>query len=474
MTGSGTGAGDAGRAEGAGASEPDPSAGLPQRELTVESVAVGGDGVAREESGRVVFVPRTAPGDRVRARIVRDEGSYVRAELAEVMEAGDGRRDPPCPYYADCGGCQLQHLDMGTQRRAKRDMVRDTLRRIGGRDVEVSETVPSARTLGYRNRVTLTLRREGSRIRAGYHRRAAPGRIVDVETCPLAEDPVNRAWRQIRAAWGDGADRLPAGRSLRITVRASARGRVSLLVEQEDPPAGPPDAAPGDPEAIAGAVEGLSGYFWRPRGEKRRRLAGAPRMPEEWQGVELELPPEVFLQVNRGVARSMEGHLDRRIREQLGGAGGRRILDLYAGVGLRALRWAEAGADAAACERDEAAVEAGRAAARRRGAEPELRAATVEACLDDLLPADLAVVNPPRSGLSGEVAARLADSELGHLGYVSCDPATLARDLERLGEAWTVVSVQPFDAFPQTAHIETIAWLRRGPASADRPGAATA
>jgi 23S rRNA (uracil1939-C5)-methyltransferase len=478
--------------------EPDPAAGLPERELAVESVAVGGDGVAREESGRVVFVPRTAPGDRVRARITEDQGSYARAEVTEILEAGPRRREPPCRHYDEgCGGCQLQHLEMEAQRAAKRKMVRDTLRRIGDREAEVEETVPSDRPLGYRNRVRLTLRREEDGVRAGYHRRGAPGRIVDVEECPLAEDAVNRAWRQLRRGWGEGARHLPAGASLRVTIRASAPGRVTILVEGEDEPgragdgggaaprsraagppppgAGPPDdpgrvRPEGSPEAVAAAVDGLSGYFWRPRDGERRRLAGEPRMVEEWQGVELRLPPEVFLQVNRGAAREMEAYLDRRIGERLGGPRDRRILDLYAGVGTRALRWAEAGAEVAGAEVDAEAVATGREAAERRGVETGLRVRSVESCLPELLPADLAVVNPPRTGLSGEAASLLADASLEELAYVSCDPATLARDLARLGEGWEIDSIRPFDAFPQTAHVETIAWLRRGPGRAGGAG----
>lgn len=421
-------------------------------ELEVESVAVGGDGVAREPGGRVVFVPRTAPGDRVRVRLTEEHGSWARGRAVEVLAPGPGRTEPPCPYYEACGGCQLQHLEREAELAAKGRAVRDALERIGGRRVEVPAPEDPGPPFGYRNRVTFTLRRNGATPVAGYHRLAEPARLVNVERCPLAEEPVARAWSALRSAWGPGAEVLPEGDELRITVRASEAGRTVVLVEGGG-------GGEGDPEKVADAVPGLACYAWRPGGSDRRLLAGAPAFTERWLGIELRLGPETFLQVNRRVAEAMEEHLDRAARRRLGGLDGLRAVDLYAGAGARAIRWAEAGARAAACEADGEAVRAGREAARRRDAGLDFHAAPVEARAASLLPADLVVVNPPRTGLSREAAGLLRDADTAALAYVSCDPATLARDLERLGDRWRVAGVRCFDAFPQTAHVETIAWL---------------
>ncbi len=423
-------------------------------ELTVESVAVGGDGVAREPDGRVVFVPRTAPGDRVRVRLTEERGSWARGEAVELLEPGPDRVEAPCPYYEACGGCQLQHLERSAELEAKGRAVADALERIGGRPVDPPTVADPGPPFRYRNRVTFTLRRGDDGPVAGYHRRETPERLVDVEDCPLAEEPVAAAWRDLRAAWGEGAAILPAGEELRITVRASAEGRTALLVE-----GGGGDE--GDPAAVADAVDGLACYAWRPRGGDRRPLAGAPTFPERWLGTDLRLGPETFVQVNRAAAAAMERHLDGLAEGRLGGLDGRRAVDLYAGVGVRALRWAAAGARAAACESDPEAVRAGREAARREGLEANFHATTVEERAASLLPADLVVVNPPRRGLSREAAELLAGAGPGALAYVSCDPATLARDLERLGEAWRIADLAAFDAFPQTAHVETVAWLER-------------
>ncbi len=431
--------------------------------LEIDSVAVGGDGVARDEAGRVVFVPRTAPGDSVLARIVESHPSWARARTLEIVRAGAGRRPPPCPFYEACGGCQLQHLDRRTQEQAKRAAVRDTLERIGGFDVDVPPIEAPGPELGYRNRISLTLRRgDGGSVRAGFHRVDDPARLVDVDRCPLAEDAVNAAWTALRRAWGPGARHLPAGGELRLTLRSTAGGLVGLLVEGGEREG---RAREGAADRLLDAVGPLTSVHWRPRGGDLRRLGGRERLVERWDGIELSLHPEAFLQVNRTVAAAMEDHLD----ELVGDVHGRRVLDLYAGVGLRAVRWSRRGADAVACEVHPGAVETGRRAARDQGVDVDFRRGRVEELVDALVPADAVVVNPPRQGLSRDVASSLAGAEVGAVAYVSCDPATLARDLKRLGARWRIASVRPFDAFPQTAHVETIVWLTSAGPVGDGP-----
>ena len=419
--------------------------------VDVESIAVGGDGVAREPDGRVVFLPRTAPGDRVEARLVEEHDSWARGRPVRLEREGPGRRTAPCPYYAGCGGCQLQHLEREAQLEAKRRAVRDALQRIGGREVEVAPTADPGPPFGYRNRITLTLRRRDAEVVAGYHRWDEPEELVDVERCPLAEDPVNRAWEELRSGWGKAASRLPGGEELRLTVRGGRSGDVALLVEG--------GTGEGDPAELAAGITDLAGLWSVGSSARVRVLHGRDTLPDRWEGVDLDLRPKAFTQVNREVAAAMEEHLDGLLDVARGGLTGRRVLDLYAGVGLRALRWAEAGAEAVACEREPAAVRTGRAAAAERSAVVTFRLGDVETHLADLLPADVVVVNPPRAGLAEVVAAQLASAELATIVYVSCDPATLARDLKRLGSRWRVTSVQPFDAFPQTAHVETVVRL---------------
>jgi len=416
----------------------------------VESLAFGGDGVAHRADGQVVFVRRSAPGDRLLVRIDRDRGSYAQASPVRLLEPGAERRDPDCGYYDRCGGCQLQHVTLEGQREAKRVAVQDALRRIGGLDVTVAPLVYAGKPFGYRNRVTFTLRRRGRQLLAGYHAAGDPATLTDIDECPLAEETVGEAWASLRAGWGAGAASLPVGEELRVSLRGSASGQVSLFIEGGRP------GRPGVPGAVAGAIGALRSYHWRADGGPRLLLAGSPRFTDQWRGFDFELGPESFLQVNRVVAERMEAHIDRL----LGDIAGVRVLDLYAGVGGRALTWASKGAEALAAEVDGEAVESGREAARVAGLSVDLREGRVEELLPGMLPAEVIVVNPPRRGLSASVSDTLAECGARLLVYVSCDPATLARDVARLGDGWTIDSVQPFDAFPHTYHVETVALLR--------------
>ena len=423
-------------------------------ELRIDAIAAGGDGVGRDDDGRVTFVPLTAPGDCVRAEITTAKARWARGRLLELLTAAPDRREPPCPVFGACGGCRLQHLPPERQATAKRAVVAAALRRIGGLEIEVPELLCPGRPLAYRNRVTLTIR--GGR--SGFHSLHAPDEIVDCPNCLLAEPAVQAAWEAL-APW----TALPGGGELRVTIRASAAGRIALLVEGGD--------TPGDREAVADRLPNLESYLWVDEAGAPLLLAGRAWFAEVWQDIRFDLDPRVFLQVNRVVAAAMDDWLTRRLMRPGGprGSGGRlgrdglRVADLYAGVGARPIRWALDGADVAMCEADAAACEAARVAAGNLGARLAVHEGRVEDHLE-LVDADVVVVNPPRAGLGRPVRDALAAGTAGSIAYVSCDPATLARDLELLAGAtgaYRLVAVQPFDAFPQTAHVETIVWLER-------------
>lgn len=411
--------------------------------LDVERIAAGGAGVARLPDGRAVFVHRTAPGDRVEARVTREKRSWARARLVRVLRPGPGRRRAPCPYYDRCGGCTLEHLHYQSQLRTKAELVRDALHRIGGVSGGLPEVVASPRELRYRNRVSFTLRRLGGRVVAGFHELERPGRVFDVDgACLLPEARLGAAWDALRQAWGEGARRLPSGDRLRLTLRAGLGGEASLLVEG--------GRGRGAPEELLRDVPGLVSVWQRPApGAPLRLLAGREDLEEEWAGARLSLRGDVFLQVNREAAALLEDHVARLA----GAVGGMRVVDAYCGIGAHARRLARAGAEVVGVERSAAAV----AEAGRLGGGPTYLTGAVEAHVPGLLPADLALVNPPRAGLSEPVVGALLERPAARVIYVSCDPATLARDASRLGSRYRLRSVRCFDLFPQTAHVETVA-----------------
>jgi 23S rRNA (uracil1939-C5)-methyltransferase len=417
-------------------------------QVRIDSIAAGGEGVGRLPDGRVVFVHRTAPGDLAEVALTTQHDRWTRGRLLRVLEPSPERREAPCPFYAECGGCTLEHLTYPAQLRAKARIVSDALTRIGKIPTEPPEVVPSPAEHRYRNRVSFALRREAhGKVVAGFHALGEPDRVVDLDgRCLLPEEPIARAWDRLRASWGPDARRLPSGEQLRLTLRASAAGEVSLLVEG--------GFSPGRPEELLERVPGLVAVWHRSGAAAPELVAGSPGLPETWGDETVELSGAAFLQVNRGAAALLEGH----VAAAAGEVAGLRVVDAYCGVGLHARRLARAGARVVGIELDPEAV------AEARRAAPEgatFQEGPVEALLPAHLPADLVVLNPPRAGVAAEVAGALAATPPRRIVYVSCNPATLARDLRRLGERFRLESVRSFDLFPQTAHVETVVALSR-------------
>ncbi|HEX6068739.1 MAG TPA: class I SAM-dependent RNA methyltransferase [Longimicrobiaceae bacterium] len=415
--------------------------------VAIESIAAGGEGVGRLPDGRAVFVHRTAPGDEVEIAINVSRDRWARGTLQRLIVAGGDRREAPCPYYDRCGGCTLEHLRYEAQLAAKARIVSDALTRIGGLPTPPPEVVASPRTERYRNRVSFTLRRESAGgVVAGFHALADPDAIVDIDgRCLLPEQAIARVWDRLRASWGRDARRLPSGEQLRLTLRATADGAVSLLIDG--------GVSPGRPEELIAAVEGLESIWHRPGSAPATLLAGAPFLEERWGGESLPLAGEAFLQVNREAAALLEEHL----MELALPVAGLRVIDAYCGVGLHARRLARAGAQVVGIELDADAVEA----ARRAGVPgTDFLLGPVEELLGPALPASLVILNPPRGGIAPEVADRLLAQPPERILYVSCSPATLARDLRRLAAGFRLDGVRSFDLFPQTAHVETVASLR--------------
>ena len=423
-------------------------------DVHVRAIAAGGAGVADLPDGRVAFVHRTAPGDRARVRIAAEKRSWAKAQLVALAEPGPGRRPAPCPFYERCGGCTLEHLEYAEQLRWKGRIVADALGRIGRIQVAAPAVEPSPQELRYRNRVTFTLRRlrsaAGMRVVAGFHELDNPERVLDLTgACLLPEEPIARVWDGLRAAWGGGAERLPAGPRLRLTLRTVAEG-VVLVVDG--------GSESWAPDALLRDVPGLVA-IWHQKGGARTPLlvAGSARAHELWLDEPVRPGARAFLQVNRGAAERLHAAVIGAAVPEGRSAAGMSVVDAYCGVGVYGRALARAGALVIGIELDPEAVAAARADA------PEgfrVIEGAVEERLREALPAALAILNPPRTGVDERVAAQLSASGVEDVIYVSCDPATLARDLARL-EGYALAALRAFDLFPQTAHVETLAVLRR-------------
>ena len=416
--------------------------------VSITGIAAGGAGVGRLQDGRAVFVHRTAPGDEAYVKVIENKPRFARGSLLKIEKAGQGRRKAPCPHYGRCGGCTLEHLEYMAQLRVKSFLVADALTRIGKLNVALPHVEPSPSEFRYRNRVSFTLMRlQHGRVVAGFHELEKPGRIVDIGgACLLPEEPIAEAWDQLRTNWGPDANLLPTGGKLRLTLRASASGSISLVIEGGH--------KVGDTGKLLHAVPSISSVWHRPRPEDELMLLGGQEaIQESWQDEEVDLSGAVFLQVNRAAASRLEDY----VLERAGNVSGKTIIDAYCGIGLHARRLARAGAHVTGIELDALAIEEARAAG---VANTAFICGRAEEEIPRLLPADLVILNPPRAGIEEAAVKPLLRQPVDKIIYISCNPATLARDLERLSARYQLDSLRCFDLFPQTSHVESVAELK--------------
>lgn len=399
--------------------------------VAIRSIAAGGDGIGNLADGRTVFVPRTAPGDVVRLDNIRVHRRFARARAAELISAGPGRTAVPCPHYVvdRCGGCQLMHLDLSTQRAVKSRIIGDALRRLGGIEIADPEVVAAPAALGYRTKVTLTMQ-DGV---IGYHRQGQAGEVFEVRRCLLMDQKLEALHQQLRGA----RDLLP-GDTEQVVLRLDGRAGRHLVVRTSG------DGAWTSAEEFAARMPSGTTVWWHPKGGAPRAMAGS----------ESAWPATVFEQVNPPVAAEIRGRALRQLTQGLGS--GAVVWDLYAGIGESTALLAGQGYRVSSVEIDRRAV----ALAEERGpAGPDRRAGDVAEVVGRLPAPEAILSNPPRTGMSPEVVAAIARSGARRLVYISCDPATMSRDIRCMGDGWRVVSVTGFDQFPETAHIEVVAVL---------------
>jgi len=400
--------------------------------VPIDSIAAGGDGVGRTD-GLVVFVPRTAPGDVVTARI-SGKGHFARGSLTTIVSPSSERTEPQCEHYKRdrCGGCQIQHITYGAQLAAKKRIISDALERIAKRDASSLQPVrPSPKQWRYRTKLTLAIRRSGNGWKAGLHRYDDPSQIFALADCPITKSEIVAVWREIMSA----AEFFPEAKELRGSVRLTKSGCTFALYGGLRWP---------ESEDFLEAVPSVRALWWEPeRGE--RRLVEDRR--------DEHTPAASFGQVNPDVASELHSYLMETIHSHSPAS----VVDAYAGLGDTSVELSKSGARVTAIELD---ADASAWSSERLPAPSRALRGRVEELIGESLPADVVVVNPPRAGIDSAVARALEANAATTKAvmYVSCNPATLARDLTRL-PSFRIASLQPFDMFPQTAHVETVCEL---------------
>ena len=436
-------------------------------DLRVESLAFGGNGVARLDR-YVVFVSGAVPGDRVRAVLTKRKRDYGEARTLEVLEPSPERIEPAAPGHP---GASWQVLPYERQLEIKQGQVDDALRRIGHLDgYELEDIVAADQTWRYRNKLEYSFGTgEDGTLVCGFHKAGSWEEIVHVEDDMLASEAVNAKRREVLEwcrAEGLGAyDRRSQQGFLRnLVIREGRRTgdlQVRLVTSKQDFPA----------ERLAQAIDGAAAFWTRAesvgettQGGLTAHLSGPEQLREELSGLELGVSPQAFLQTNTEMAERLYGIAG----EYAGLLGWERVFDLYCGMGTIGLTLATRAGEVWGLELVEPAIADAIANARRNGiGNAKFFAGDVRLALSELVEEagrpDVAVVDPPRSGLSQKVVRRIIEASPKRIVYVSCNPTTLAPNAAQLVEAgYRLRSVRPVDMFPQTHHIECVAVLDRG------------
>ncbi len=405
-------------------------------EVELTTLTYGGEVLGRLPDGRAVFVPFALPGEKVRLRLVEEKKRYARAELMEVLKAAPERVEPRCVHFGLCGGCHYQHLPYQKQLEAKAEILRDQLERIGKiDDPPVKPTVPSPWEFHYRNHVKFHLTPEGQ---LGYHE-ANSNQVFPIRECHLPEEPINEIWPLLEVE--------PIAGLQRVNLRSGAHEDVLVALESDDPLL--PEFSVED-LPISVAHLGPTGT---------QVLAGSDHVVMEVLGRPFRVSAGSFFQVNIPMAEKLVEHLLANLTLQSTDL----VLDVYAGVGLfsaflapKVERLIAIEVSPAAC--DDFVV----------NLDEFDHVELYEATAEEILPIQrvhprLILADPPRSGIGKIALDGILDLEPELLVYVSCDPATMARDSQRLArQGYRLIQVTPFDLFPQTYHIESISfWEKR-------------
>lgn len=445
-------------------------------EFTIEKLVYGGDGLARlpadaSGKGKAAFVPFVLAGEQVASTVIEDRPGFVRGRLDSVLRPSAARVPPPCPHFAVCGGCHYQHANYAEQLRIKAEILRENVRRLAKLELTTEIQVHPSPPWSYRNRTRVAIRHrsedpaKADGFRLGY-RRTASEEILAVEECPIVSPLLQRA---IAALWELGREgRIPEVIQ-EVELFANAQdAKLLISFYQVSGNSRPNDSLEAFVALLKGAIpecETVALFGERPgrssghsmhkaaEEQKPRILSGPGSLTYNVSGHAYEVSPGAFFQSNRHLLADL-------VRIVTEGRGGGTALDLYAGGGLFSLPLASQ-------FQRLVSVESGNASFRdlRRNLPNYAKAvhSTAEAYLQEAgkkLRPEYVVVDPPRTGLGTKAARRLAECRAPRVAYVSCDPATLARDLAILTEGdYRVEAAHLIDLFPQTFHLETVLHL---------------
>ena len=418
--------------------------------LAIDTLSYGPCGIGRLD-GKAVMVPNTAPGDQVMARIIESQDRYSMAELIRVLTPAQIRQPPPCPYVPECGGCSWQHISYAAQLKAKEQSVGDALRRIGKlADFELRPIIPSALDFHYRRRIRLQSDQDR---RLGFYR-SSSHRLVEIERCLIADEKLNRVLDSLRHWLVDlktPIEYIEIVTGDQVNQLVGVVGAVSQFESSDDQRC----------ESLLSEANQFSGLIFT--GPAWRKVWGQPWITAKlFDDLSVTVDADVFTQVNPLGNRQMLA--------QVLTAGdfneSDHVLELYCGAGNFTLPIAQKVKEIVAVEADRRALANGKLNAQQHRLENIV-------WVGDSVPRAVTemkrrrrqfsklILDPPRAGAKG-IETDLASLNAQKIIYVSCNPATLARDAAGIAkQGYHLETVQPIDLFPHTFHVESVAWLTR-------------
>ncbi len=452
-------------------------------ELRIEDMAFGGRGIARLD-GFVVFVPGAVPGDRIRASITKVKKSFAEARLLEILDPAPHRIPAPCAHFDHCGGCKWQNLPYEVQLAYKKNHVRDLVIRVGGLDdVIVHDPLPANPVFGYRNKMEFSFAEAGwlrpeqlqdksipKEFAIGFHLPGRFDRILNIERCLLQSDLLNGILTDCRKWFRESGmpvyhSRLHTGLLRFLVFRESINPHQIMinLVTSRDV-SGQLDGWVQQitdcyPEVVSMINTVNERRAQVAQGQSSTLLYGEPRIEETIGQYRFSISPDAFFQTN---SRQAE-HLYEVVR-RFAGDSADTLWDLYCGTGTIAIYLSDIAKQVRGFELVENAVKDAGENARFNGVKNcSFVSGDIKDCIDQYVGEhpDVIVCDPPRAGMHPSVVKAIVAAAPERIVYVSCDPATMSRDLALLCEAYDVKEIQPVDMFPHTYHIESVARLER-------------
>lgn len=443
-----------------------------EQTLTIEALSYGSAGIAHAGDGKTIFVKQGVPGDVVRVAIDEDKPRFARGHILEVLQDGPARIQTPCPYATACGGCPWQHIAYETQLEAKRENITAQLVRIGGINSKQADNLVEAcraskQQMSYRNKIEMAVGRDkAGRLALGF-RRQDSHELIAVDRCPLATRHLERAPKALR-----GALRFLAGGNehttddnplglYRVGVRSSERTGSTEIALWTKPGVFPRAAAA---RTLSSTLKATSIVRVLAYEGKQRSIKGVEVLAGKgfWQETLAEFTYRIsapsFFQVNTAQAEQ----LISLVIEGLDITETSHVADLYSGAGTFTLPLADRAGEVIAVESASSSVRDLRRNAETAGVWVDVRGGDSARELAHMGHLDALVVDPPRAGLTEAAIAGIAQAQPARLAYVSCEPATWARDVARLADyGYTLTRVTPVDLFPQTYHCELVSIFSR-------------